>query len=208
MNIEKLKNIDIEQEKVLRIAKSGFKVFACNDFEKASTNLIVEDAGVSRGILYHYFAGKQELFEFLLYFSAKKLLDNMTRAVDWNHSDYFLRLRQSVASKLRTTMEFPYLYEFGTKYKKSYPKSIYEDLAPGVLHCFYHENLDFSKVRKEVDLEMMKQTVQYTLGEVARKEFDRLFKQADDIDSEDLLAQAMMEIDAYLAFFRTTFYEL
>ncbi len=207
MNIEQLKQIDITQDKVLKITKSGFKIFVNNDLEKASTNLIVEDAQVSRGILYHYFKDKQELFDFLLYFSAKKIFDNMKEAIDWSNTDYFIRLRQSLASKVETIIEFPYLYDFGKKYIAFYPKSISEDLMPGFQHRFYHENLDFTNVREDIDVEMMKKTVIFALSELTRSVFHDIEAASEEMAGEELLKGSMKEIDRYLAFFRSAFYK-
>ena len=53
MDTERFDGINLENEKVLRIVNCGFEVFAKNNFEKASTNLIVENAKISRGLLYH-----------------------------------------------------------------------------------------------------------------------------------------------------------
>jgi len=38
-------------------------------------------AGISRGILYHYFKDKQELFDFPIYFSFKKNLIEINKNV-------------------------------------------------------------------------------------------------------------------------------
>lgn len=59
--IEIFKNID--EEKRGRIINSALEEFSKNSFDKASTNIIVKNAGISKGSLFHYFKNKQELYE-------------------------------------------------------------------------------------------------------------------------------------------------
>ena len=51
------KNIDIEKRD--RIINSALEEFSKNRFEKASTNNIVKNANISKGLLFHYFANKK-----------------------------------------------------------------------------------------------------------------------------------------------------
>jgi len=69
---DRFNSLDITSDKVKRIVNASFEVFVKNDFEKASTNSIVKLAGVSRGLLYHYFKDKQDLFDFILEFSIEE----------------------------------------------------------------------------------------------------------------------------------------
>ena len=60
---EILKNIDAEKRD--RIINSAIDEFAMYPYEKASTNNIVKNAGISKGLLFHYFENKQELVQHL-----------------------------------------------------------------------------------------------------------------------------------------------
>ena len=44
-------HIDVNNEKVERIINSAFKIFSKNDYEKASTSLVVKDAEIYRVLL-------------------------------------------------------------------------------------------------------------------------------------------------------------
>lgn len=43
-----------------QIAASALKEFAEKGFEQASTNTICKEAGVSKGLLFHYFGSKKK----------------------------------------------------------------------------------------------------------------------------------------------------
>ncbi|WP_324823900.1 TetR/AcrR family transcriptional regulator [Sinanaerobacter sp. ZZT-01] len=202
MDTERFDHIDLQNEKVLRIVNCGFEVFAKNSFEKASTNLIVENAEISRGLLYHYFRNKKELFEFLLYFSGKKIISNMVDSVDWSNTDFLLRVRQALISKIETLAEYPYLYEFCDKYARDYAEELAQKLMPDISSRLFKENLDFSQLRKEVDVELMKSTIVNALSKLITK----ILKDGTGLSKTDIVLRETAEIDRYLEFFRTVFY--
>ena len=61
--------VKVDVEKRDKIINSALKEFSINTFQKASTNTIVEDAGISKGLLFHYFGSKEKLYKYLEYFS-------------------------------------------------------------------------------------------------------------------------------------------
>lgn len=202
MDTERFDGINLENEKVLRIVNCGFEVFVKNNFEKASTNLIVENAKISRGLLYHYFKNKKDLFDFLLYFSGKKVLNNMVDSVDWSNTDFLLRVRQALISKIETLAEYPYLYEFCDKYARDYAEELTQKLMPSISNRLFEENLDFSQIRKEVDVELMKSTIINTLSKVISK----MLESSSGLSKTEVIRLATAETDRYLEFFRIVFY--
>ena len=55
----------LESEKKERIINAALDEIAKKGFKKASTNAIVKQAGISKGMLFYYFGSKEELFDFL-----------------------------------------------------------------------------------------------------------------------------------------------
>ena len=55
----------LEPEKKERIINAALEEIARKGLKKASTNAIVENAGISKGTLFYYFGSKDELFDFL-----------------------------------------------------------------------------------------------------------------------------------------------
>ena len=51
----------LPKEKQERILKAAVKVFTAQGYEKASLNLMLEGAGISKGAAYYYFADKADL---------------------------------------------------------------------------------------------------------------------------------------------------
>jgi AcrR family transcriptional regulator len=71
----------------------GVQLIADRPLEELSIDLLAEQAGVSRGLLYHYFGGKQEFLHAVLQRMADDLFE-ATAPVD--HPDLVHRLRVSL----------------------------------------------------------------------------------------------------------------
>ena len=67
------KFLNLKPEKQERILEAAIKEFADKGFEKASTNEIVKEAGISKGILFHYFQNKKKLFLFVFDYCCRTL---------------------------------------------------------------------------------------------------------------------------------------
>lgn len=54
-------NEEVRAESRARIVTSALNVFARHGYERASVRMIAQEAGIAQGLLYNYFAGKEEL---------------------------------------------------------------------------------------------------------------------------------------------------
>ena len=90
---------------------ASLHMFATNGYKHASTDDIVKEAGISKGLLFHYFDSKAGLYAFLLDYSVRYLLFEYNRYIE-NEDDYFeyhLKLEQA---KLNVLRNYPYMYGF------------------------------------------------------------------------------------------------
>ena len=62
---------DLKKEKQDRMINASLKVFSSAGYTHASTDEIVREAGVSKGLLFHYFTSKLGLFTFLYDYAVK-----------------------------------------------------------------------------------------------------------------------------------------
>ncbi len=65
---------DVKKEKQDRIINAGLKVFARAGYRHASTDEVVKTAGISKGLLFHYFGSKLGLYAFLYDYSSRFML--------------------------------------------------------------------------------------------------------------------------------------
>ena len=201
------KHIDIDNDKVRDIVIAGYEVFTKNNFEKASTNKVVDMAGISRGLLYHYFRNKQELFDFLVYFSIKVIVVDLDKRINWEGTDFLDRIRESIILKFEVMRRYPYMYDFFNKYSQEIKKlnmsDETEEMSPGMRKKFYKYNIDFTLIKDGIDIEKTLVVIEYTFKGIANKYMDRIRANKEIIKVDDLL----MECDEYIEFFKIQFYK-
>ena len=163
----------IDPEKRDRILNSAFEEFGKRGFEKASTNEIVEKAGISKGLLFHYFGSKQALYETLKAFAVAYVIDILEEGIDWTQSDLFLRVQQITQLKLKAMEKYPHIYDFLKAAMEDVPaekiKEQFSDKILTLIRRAYQENIDFSLFRPDVEITKAIEIVQWTVEGAAIK---------------------------------------
>lgn len=160
-----LKNVDLEKRD--RILNSAMKEFSKNTFQKASTNKIVEDAGISKGLLFHYFGNKEKLYKYLEFFTFKVMTDEINNELDWNNQDILVRLKEISMIKLKVFQKYPYLMDFSLLlFKDSTVEEImhqYPDFPLKLYSQVYTHNIDYSLFKENLDVEKALNIIKWTM---------------------------------------------
>lgn len=155
---------NISDEKRDLIINSAMKEFTVNSFEKASTNNIIKEAGISKGALYHYFSTKQELYDMLVKFSMEYPIEKVLEALDWGITDFFKRIEQITIAKINIMNEYPYIYDFmmATRENISTKDTVekVEKISPNLYYRVYNENIDFSLFKEGLDMQKVIHIIQ------------------------------------------------
>ena len=106
------KFFDLKQEKQDRIINAALKVFAKNSYRHASTDEVVKEAGISKGLIFHYFESKAGLYEFLFEYSARFMLLELSREVNSSETDFFELIRQMERARMQVMKLYPYMQQF------------------------------------------------------------------------------------------------
>lgn len=106
------KFFELKKEKQDRMINGALKVFALNGYKKASTDEIVREAGISKGLLFHYFESKKGVYVFACRYSAKYLAMELSRAVGTRETDFFELQKQMELAKMRVMKNYPYMQYF------------------------------------------------------------------------------------------------
>lgn len=88
-----------KQERKLQIMQSAIKVFSENGLQLTKMNMIAKEAGVSHGLVYHYFSSKEDV----LYESLKWVLNTT------DMKGFFQKLNQKEISSLEKIKQFTML---------------------------------------------------------------------------------------------------
>jgi len=88
--------------------------FSQNSYDNASTNSIVKKAGISKGILFHYFGSKRDLylyvFDYVLDYANKYIMEKFNKEAANSQADIFERIMKSGLIKIQLAYEYPAMY--------------------------------------------------------------------------------------------------
>jgi len=188
------KFFDLKKEKQDRIINAALKVFALNGYRNASTDEIVKEAGISKGLLFHYFENKIGVYTFLFDYSARYTILELKSNVEEKEHDLFEIMRQVEFSKLLTMRSHPFMQMF---LKSCMKEDIVEALIAidekrTVLTDLYDEiyrRADSANLAAHVDLTKMMNMMKYTIDGLTEK-----YCRSDSCQTDKLFE----EISAYI----------
>ena len=167
------KFFDLKKEKQDRILNGALKIFALNGYKNGSTDVIVKEAGISKGLLFHYFGTKQELYRFLRDYSIRFLQLEIKSNVSASETDYFTIWRQIIASEESIMDQYPYMIAFLESAETETDPDTFEpedekkksrDVYSKAL-----QNADFVHINPEVDIKAIEEMLHFTRNNVQRK---------------------------------------
>jgi len=100
---------EIKQQKILN---AGYKVFSNDTYKKASMQLIADEAGISKSLLFHYFHNKQTLYEFLFQSAINMIQDQKSIKIDNEGQEFFDLLEYEFNERLKLIEMVPFKYRF------------------------------------------------------------------------------------------------
>ncbi len=106
------KFFNLKREKQDRFINASLKIFSEHGYQKASTDDIVKEAGISKGLLFHYFGSKLGLYEFVYNYSTKLLMMEYASLVASDRTDFFEVQKQMELAKRNIMSSYPYMSVF------------------------------------------------------------------------------------------------
>lgn len=162
------KFFDLNREKQDRMINAALRVFAENGYRHASTDTIVKEASISKGLLFHYFTNKIGLFSFLFDYSVKYMLFEYDRLISPKETDYFKIRKEMERAKLNVLRSYPYMSEFIEKSLCENQLDVIETIEESKNH--YLETLDKyysqgkrSSIRGDISAIQLDNMIRYTV---------------------------------------------
>lgn len=106
------KFFDLKKEKQDRMINAALKIFSIRGYQYASTDDIVKEAGISKGLLFHYFGSKLGLYGFIYDYSVRFMTMELKAAVDAEETNFFALHRQIQAGRLQVLKNYPCMQLF------------------------------------------------------------------------------------------------
>lgn len=162
------KFFDLKKEKQDRMINAALKIFSIGGYKHASTDDIVSEAGISKGLLFHYFGSKLGLYSFLYDYSVRFMKLEITGGVSSTEQDYFEIRRAMEYAKMQVLKNYPYMQQFLDRCR-------FEDVSEALMAIERQKHVltDIQAVLKnqsnrslfkdEVDYEKLDQMLTYTV---------------------------------------------
>ena len=201
-NFEKF--LSLPEEKRERVIKAAMKEFR-QGYKKASTDNIVREAGISKGLLFHYFGTKERLYNFLIDYAIDMVMEEFLSLVNVVQTDILESVWQMTLLKQELSLRFPDIFDFITSvYVDTGAKSEgvsnslskFKAIQSKVLSDIY-ANADTSLFRDDVDPAVAMKIITWSLqgysqskvniasgeklGEVAREQYDVFLEEFQEI---------------------------
>lgn len=161
------KFFDLKKEKQDRMINAALKIFALNGYAHASTDDIVKEAGISKGLLFHYFNSKIGLYSFIYDYSARFTALEMTSTVDRDDNDYFSLHVQIKKAESNVMRGYPFMIAFLNKAKEENviealnEISSKKNIVPEKKEEFFKHANTYS-IKSDIDVEKLNEIVEFT----------------------------------------------
>ena len=159
------KFFDLKKDKQDRMINAALKVFAMQGYKHASTDDIVKEAGVSKGLLFHYFESKLGVYEFVYEYSVRYMVIELSTTVSKAESNMFELMKQIEFARMNVTKGYPYMQQFlnraqsedvgevlvATESKRAILEAEYARLESQIRYMGFPSGVDGRKLYKMLD---------------------------------------------------------
>lgn len=197
------KFFDLKKDKQDRMINAALKVFALHGYRHASTDDIVREAGISKGLLFHYFGSKIGVYTFIYDYSVRYMTLELSTTVDNKCTDMFTLMKQIECARMHAMRGYPYMQQFLNR-------SMAEDVSEALLAIEDKRNIltdAYDKIRARMNFGELPSGVD---GEKLRKMLDFTIKGLMTERFQDASFQPEMlyeEIVDYLDMMRNIVYK-
>ena len=148
---------NLSEEKKMRIINAGMEQFGQYGYKKAVTEDIAVKAGISKGLLFHYFKDKKSFYMYLYDFCEQIMIKKINMEELKEIEDFFDVLSFGSKKKLELIADYPYLMNFCMRAYFSRKEAISELLNERIQEMIdrsfeqYFQYVDFSRFKDDVD---------------------------------------------------------
>lgn len=191
-----------------RILESALKEFAAKGYYKASTNAIVKEAEVSKGLLFHYFKNKKELFITIYKRAYEVILNEIFDHVNFSNRDVLWRLEVSTIERVNAHKKYELLTKFFITNERIDRDGLREDInkiRKDYVQQFYEKmfnDIDYYLFKEHLNLNDALQIIRFTIDRILA-DFEEKYDHVVDSDNLERLAK---HLHHYLMFFKDAFY--
>lgn len=196
----------LKVEKQERIINAAIKEFVQSGFDKASTNEIVKEAGISKGSLFNYFNNKKDLYFYLIEHSVQ-VIERIYDLIDLNEPDIFIRLEKLGFKKLEIQRKYPQVFDFLFSLTQEESDDVRKEIKQKIDSIFnqglalVYEKIDYSKFRDDIDIQKAIEILTWTMRGFGDKAINQLSTM------EEVGEEYLKEWEIYSKMLKDSFYK-
>ncbi len=167
---------ELPKEKQDRMINGAMQVFAQNDYIHASTDEMVKNSGVSKGLWFHYFGNKPGLYYYVCSYAIKYAILEFGMQFN-NTTDYFDIYYEIEKMKIQFTDKYPYLpLLLVTMKRENNPEAV--ELIEGIRNKYkeeikkMHLNADYSIFKNPEDSGKLGYMLETTFDSMLEKDYE------------------------------------
>ena len=171
----------MDQSKQEKIFNAAFEEFSGHGYQKASTNRIVETAGISKGMLFYYFNSKKELYYDLVDYGITRVKDDYLHLIDATQTDFIEKFRQAGVIKLKAFHANPDMLNFfGRIYLDPESAELPDEMLKKIAeiqelgYTKFYTHVDTSLFRKDLPPEQIIQLIRWCMDGYEKQLEDEL----------------------------------
>jgi len=203
---------NLPAEKKMKILQVCVDEFAEHSYKEASTNEIVKKAGISKGILFHYFGSKKNLYLYILEYAINHFAKALLSELDNLSSDIFDRLIEWSINKIKISYENFKIYKIIMSAFLDTPIDVKVDIEEMSTRLFsqlmpkFLEGIDVSRFKKGIDAQKVMQIIMISLDGLSNKYINELIKIGAE-NSLNKMEEIVEEIKEYMEILKYGVYE-
>lgn len=207
MNIDK-----IPEDKKEKIIEVSVKEFAEKGYDKASTNTIVKESGISKGLLFYYFENKKNLYLYLVDYCLDFVVKRFEKSIEVMSSDFFKRIMEFGLMKIEIANEHPYIYDIVFEAFINIPEPVkiemeekYAEISKKTMPIVM-SNIDYSMFRCDIDVNKAIEYIFLAFEGIQKKYITRYRGKKEEIINN--MDEIMREYDLYIEFMKNGVYKV
>ena len=180
---------DLKKEKQDRIINAALKVFALQGYRHGSTDDIVREAGISKGLLFHYFESKLGVYRFIYDYSVRYMNLELRSTVSPKEKDLFGVMKQVECARMHAMKGYPYMQQF---LNRSLAEDSYEALLSveekknslEETYAVIDSQIDYGLLPSGIDGEKLRKMLDFTVKGLMTERFQDASFQPDMLYQE------------------------
>lgn len=202
------KFLKLESQKRERILNAAISEFAQKGYKNASTNEIVMEAEISKGLLFHYFKNKKQLYLFLYDYLMEIMKEEYFQKPWIDEKDILEKIRMASFTKLELFRKYPLIFKFFLTAYSEMDDEVRNEVADRNQEMLeinlpkVYDNVDLSNVRDGVDPQKAIKLIVWALEGYANSKIPE-FKTMGEKEFSDMV----IELTNYLQILKQCFFK-